>query len=142
MENFTPYSALIGGLLIGAAAALTLYSNGRIAGISGILSGILVPKGADALWRIIFILGLLAGSLFAGLISADAVAVEIQTTPLLTILAGLLVGFGTRLGSGCTSGHGICGLARFSRRSFTATLLFMTTAIVTVYLTRHLLGVI
>lgn len=142
MESFTPYSALIGGLLIGAAAALTLYSNGRIAGISGILSGILVPKSVDALWRIIFILGLLAGSLLAGLISADAVVVEIQTTPQLTILAGLLVGFGTRLGSGCTSGHGICGLARFSRRSFTATLLFMTTAIVTVYLTRHLLGVI
>jgi len=145
MENFTPLTALtalIGGLLIGGSATLILWANGRIAGISGILSGIIIPKGSDAIWRILFLGGLLTGSFVAMSLSAIDTRIEIQTSPLLTIVAGLLVGFGTRLGSGCTSGHGICGLARFSRRSFTATLLFMITAIVTVYLTRHVFGVI
>ena len=142
MENFTPITALIGGLLIGSAAATTLWMNGRIAGISGILSGLIVPKGGDIIWRSLFVGGLLCGSLLAMLFSGGSIELELQTTPLLTILAGLLVGFGTRLGSGCTSGHGICGLARFSRRSFTATALFMLTAIITVFVTRHVMGVI
>ena len=142
MENFTPLTALIGGLLIGGAATLTLWANGRIAGISGILSGIVIPKGIDALWRVLFIGGLIIGSFLAMNFFASDRPLEMQASPLLTIIAGLLVGFGTRLGSGCTSGHGICGLARFSRRSFTATVLFMATAIVTVFLTRHVMGII
>lgn len=142
MENFTPLTALIGGLLIGGSAALTLWMNGRIAGISGILSGIIVPRGGDALWRTLFVGGLLCGSLLAFLFSGGAVEIELQASPLLTVVAGLLVGFGTRLGSGCTSGHGICGLARFSRRSLTATAVFMLSAIITVFVTRHVMGVI
>jgi len=142
MENFTPITALLGGLLIGGSAALTLWMNGRIAGISGILSGVIVPRGGDAIWRILFVTGLLFGSLLAMQLSGGSIDIELQASPILTVVAGLLVGFGTRLGSGCTSGHGICGLARFSRRSFTATLLFMVTAIVTVFLTRHVMGVI
>ncbi len=143
MDNFTPFAAMLGGLLIGAAATLTLWANGRIAGISGIISGVLIPKRGDTLWRLLFLAGLLVGALIAFLISpAGSTELEIQTNTLFTIVAGLLVGFGTRLGSGCTSGHGICGLARFSHRSFTATLVFMLTAIVTVFLTRHVLGVI
>ena len=142
MENFTPISALVGGVLIGLAATLTLAVNGRIAGISGILSGVLAPRSGEIAWRVLFIAGLLSGALVWMLAAGRPLPVDLQAGPLMTIVAGLLVGFGTRLGSGCTSGHGICGLARFSRRSFTATLVFMLTAIVTVYLTRHLLGVL
>ncbi len=139
MENFTPVAGLLGGLLIGAAATLTLWSNGKIAGISGILSGLLWQPGQERFWRGLFIAGILAGSAATALIQGG-LTVEMQASPGLVVVAGLLVGFGTRLGSGCTSGHGICGLARFSRRSFTATLTFMITAIVTVYITRHVLG--
>jgi uncharacterized membrane protein YedE/YeeE len=141
VENFTPVSALIGGLLIGLSATLTLAVNGRIAGISGILSGVLTPRGGETAWRVLFIAGLLSGAVVWLLVAGRPLPVDLQAGPVLTIVAGLLVGFGTRLGSGCTSGHGICGLARFSRRSFTATLVFMLTAIVTVYLTRHVLGI-
>ncbi|MEX2468466.1 MAG: YeeE/YedE family protein [Pseudohongiellaceae bacterium] len=139
MENFTPITGLIGGLLIGAAATLTLWANGRIAGISGILSGVLFPTRGETLWRVLFIGGLIAG---AGLylLVRGTLPLEIQAAPIPTVVAGLLVGFGTRLGSGCTSGHGICGIARLSRRSFTATLTFIVTAVITVFVTRHLLG--
>lgn len=139
MENFTPVTGLIGGLLIGAAATLTLWANGRIAGISGILSGVLFPTRGETLWRLLFIGGLIAG---AGLylLVRGTLPLEIQAAPIPTVIAGLLVGFGTRLGSGCTSGHGICGIARFSRRSLTATLTFIVTAVITVFVTRHLLG--
>lgn len=140
MENFTPITALIGGLLIGSSAAITLWMNGRIAGISGIVAGIIVPQGGDTIWRTLFVAGLLGGSLLAMLIFGGTIELELQASAPLTIVAGLLVGFGTRLGSGCTSGHGICGLARFSRRSFTATALFMITAIITVFVTRHVMG--
>ncbi len=140
MENFTPITALLGGLLIGGAATLTLWANGRIAGISGILSGVIVPNSSDRVWRVLFVLGMLAGAIAYPLLRGEPTALELQVGPVGAIIAGLLVGFGTRLGSGCTSGHGICGLARFSRRSFTATLLFMVTAVVTVYVIRHLLG--
>lgn len=140
MENFTPISALIGGLLIGGAATLTLWANCRIAGISGILSGVIIPRGSDALWRLLFVVGLLAGALSYALVRGQATPLELQVGPGLTVVAGLLVGFGTRLGSGCTSGHGICGLARLSKRSFTATLIFMLVAIITVYIMRHVLG--
>jgi len=140
VENFTPISALIGGLLIGGTATLTLWANGRIAGISGILSGVIVPGSSDRIWRILFVLGMLAGAIVYAVIRGAPADLELQVGPAGAIIAGLLVGFGTRLGSGCTSGHGICGLARFSRRSFTATLVFMATAILTVFVIRHVIG--
>ena len=142
MENFTPITAILGGLLIGAAATLMLWTNGRIAGISGILGGILIPKKADTLWRVCFLGGLLLGPLGYIVISGRELDIDIQASPLLTVLAGLAVGVGTRLGSGCTSGHGICGISRFSGRSLLATTVFMGAGIVTVYISRHMLGII
>lgn len=141
MENFTPLNAVLGGLLIGVAATLMLWTSGRIAGISGILTGVLLPNKADTPWKAIFLAGLLLGPIGTILISGRELDISVQATPLLSIIAGLLVGFGTRLGSGCTSGHGICGIARFSRRSFLATAVFMGCAIVTVFITKHVLGV-
>lgn len=136
MEHFTPVQALVGGLLIGTAATLTLWTSGRIAGISGILAGSLFQKGQEAFWRGLFLCGLLLGgatySLFTG-----GLEIETEATPLMTILAGLLVGFGTRMGNGCTSGHGVCGIARFSRRSLVATITFMMVAMLTVWVIRH-----
>jgi uncharacterized membrane protein YedE/YeeE len=136
MEHFTPVQALVGGLLIGAAATLTLWTSGRIAGISGILAGSLFQKGQEAFWRGLFLCGLLLGgatySLFNG-----GLEIETEATPLMTILAGLLVGFGTRMDNGCTSGHGVCGIARFSRRSLVATITFMMVAMLTVWVIRH-----
>ena len=141
MENFTPISALAGGLLIGASAALLLVLNGRIAGISGILGGLLQPARGEIGWRLAFLAGLfIAPSVyvaFGGVLPAVTL-----TAPLwLLIIAGLIVGFGTRLGAGCTSGHGVCGIGRGSPRSLVATATFMATAILTVFATRHLLGV-
>ena len=141
MENFTPLNAVMGGLLIGIAATLMLWTSGRIAGISGILTGVLLPNKTDTPWKAIFLAGLLLGPIGTILISGRELDISVQATPLLSIIAGLLVGFGTRLGSGCTSGHGICGIARFSRRSFLATAVFMGCAIVTVFITKHILGV-
>lgn len=136
MEHFTPVQVLVGGLLIGTAATLTLWTSGRIAGISGILAGSLFQKGQEGFWRGLFLCGLLLGgatySLFNG-----GLEIETEATPLMTILAGLLVGFGTRMGNGCTSGHGVCGIARFSRRSLVATITFMMVAMLTVWLIRH-----
>ena len=136
MEHFTPVQALVSGLLIGTAATLTLWTSGRIAGISGILAGSLFQKGQEAFWRGLFLCGLLLGgatySLFNG-----GLEIETEATPLMTILAGLLVGFGTRMGNGCTSGHGVCGIARFSRRSLVATITFMMVAMLTVWVIRH-----
>jgi hypothetical protein len=128
---------LFGGILIGCAADLLLLINGRIAGISGILGGIVAaPTSGERGWRAAFIIGLIAG---AGLYSffANGLYVQLQANAPTLIVAGLLVGFGTRLGSGCTSGHGVCGLARRSPRSLAATLLFMAIAALTVFLTRH-----
>ena len=139
MENFTPISALIGGVLIGTAATIMLWVNGRITGISGILSGVLFPVKTDVLWRIVFILGLLSGAVVYTLIWGTAIVINQQATPVLTVVAGLLVGFGTRMGSGCTSGHAICGIARISKRSFAATAIFMATAIITVFIVRQVL---
>ncbi len=137
--TFTPWSALAGGVIIGAAAALFLLANGRIAGISGILGGLLRPAAGDIAWRIAFIAGLVFApalyALFAGLPGATIEA----GYPALA-LAGLLVGAGTRYGSGCTSGHGVCGLARLSPRSLAATAAFMVAGFVTVYVVRHLLA--
>lgn len=135
MGDFTPISGFVGGLLIGLAVALVLLLNGRVAGISGIVGGLLTMRTGDTLWRAAFVAGLVLGAL--GYLSAADVPVTVLA-PLPAILAGgLLVGFGTRLGSGCTSGHGLCGMARRSRRSVVATAVFFGVAMLTVFLTRH-----
>ena len=138
-NQFTPWSALAGGLVIGVAASLFVLLNGRIAGISGILGGLLTPSRGDVGWRIAFLGGMVIAPLLWSLLTTVP-AIEVRAGYPVIILAGLLVGFGTRYGSGCTSGHGVCGLSRFSPRSLMATLLFMAAGFVTVYLIRHALG--
>lgn len=138
-QAFTPWSALIGGVLIGLAAAGFVLLNGRIAGISGILGGVLSGHRADRTWRIAFLAGLLIAPLISwALFSLPAI--EINAGLPMIIVAGLLVGLGTRYGSGCTSGHGVCGLSRLSPRSLVATIAFMTAGFITVYLIRHVIG--
>jgi len=137
--HFTPWSALAGGVIIGAAAALFLLLNGRIAGISGILGGLLRPMPGDMAWRVAFVVGLLFSPALYGLFARLPGATIEAGYPVL-ILAGLLVGAGTRYGSGCTSGHGVCGLSRLSPRSLVATAAFMAAGFVTVFIVRHLLA--
>jgi uncharacterized protein len=139
VENFTPVGGLIGGSLIGLSTVLLILFNGRIAGISGIVGGLLATKGPEIGWRAVFVVGLLIGAFVYMLATGVALPVNIQASLPVTVIAGLLVGFGARLGSGCTSGHGICGIARFSKRSIVATLVFFITAIITVFLTHHVL---
>lgn len=137
--HFTPISSLVGGLIIGLAAALLILLNGRIAGISGILGGLLKPVRTDIAWRVVFLLGMvLAPALWY--VMAGTPTIEIEASTPLLVVAGLLVGYGTRMGSGCTSGHGVCGLSRLSPRSLVATLTFMGAGFVTVYVVRHLLA--
>lgn len=136
-------AAVAGGALIGLAAVLLLLATGQIAGISGILGGLLETRGAaigDAAWRIAFIVGLLAGPFVAAALGAELPRIHVEAPVPVVLAAGVLVGFGTRLGNGCTSGHGVCGLARGSQRSAAATLTFMGVAVVVVFTTRHLLG--
>ena len=137
VENFTPVSGLIGGLLIGLATAVMMLLNGRIAGISGIVGGLLARNGSEVGWRAVFVVGLLLGAFVYMLATGGALPVRVEASLPVMVVAGLLVGFGTRLGSGCTSGHGISGIARLSRRSIVATLVFVGSAIVTVFLTGH-----
>ena len=139
MENFTPISGLLGGMLIGLATTLMLLLNGRIAGISGIVGGLLTRKGSEVGWRAMFVAGLLLGAFVYMLATGGALPVRIEASLPIVVVAGLLVGFGTRLGSGCTSGHGVSGIARFSKRSIVATSVFMGAGVVTVYLTHHTL---
>lgn len=140
MDGFTPLGAILGGLMIGASAALLLVLNGRIAGISGILGGLLAAPTRETGWRVAFLSGLiLAPLVYAGFGGAWPPVTVGASFPLL-ILAGLLVGFGARLGAGCTSGHGVCGIGRGSPRSLVATGTFMAVAVLTVFLTRHLAG--
>ena len=134
--NFTPWTSLAGGLLIGAGIALFALFNGRIAGISGIVGGLLRPREGETAWRIVFLAGLVGAPLVWRLFAALPEARVDAGYPLL-VLAGLLVGLGTRYGSGCTSGHGICGLSRRSPRSIMATIAFMATGFITVWLLRH-----
>ncbi|MFA7437956.1 YeeE/YedE family protein [Castellaniella sp.] len=136
---FTPWSALGGGVLIGLAAAVFLLVNGRIAGISGVLGGLLQPRSGDVGWRLAFLIGLLVTPLLFMLAGRPQV-VPIESGYGALILAGLLVGLGTRLGSGCTSGHGVCGISRLSPRSLVATALFMLAGFATTFVVRHLLG--
>jgi uncharacterized protein len=134
---FTPGSALIGGMLIGLAAAMFALLNGRIAGISGVLGGLFKPIRGDIGWRVAFIAGLVGASLVYRLFAALP-AVQIDASYLALVVAGLLVGVGTRYGSGCTSGHGVCGLSRLSPRSLVATATFMGAGFVMVFVLRHL----
>ena len=137
MEDLTPLSGLIGGMMIGGAAALMLWLNGRISGISDITGGLLERRRGGA-WRLAFLVGLLAGPVAYALVAGPITVTPQASIPVLAV-AGLLVGFGTRLGSGCTSGHGVCGLARLSRRSIVATVVFMGVAVVTVFAAHHVL---
>ena len=137
--HFTPLSALAGGLLIGLAAAWLILVEGRILGAAGILGGLVPPRAGDWAWRIAFIAGLIAAPLAAGAL-LRAGAPSIEANPGTLILGGLMVGFGTRLGAGCTSGHGVCGLARLSPRSLAATATFMAAGFLTVFVIRHLLA--
>ena len=136
---FTPASALIGGAIIGAAAALFAVLNGRIAGVSGILGGLARPQAGDVSWRIAFVAGLVAAPL-AWVLFAALPDIRIDTSVPVLAAAGLLVGIGTRYGGGCTSGHGVCGVARASPRSIAATVLFMIAGFATVYVVRHLIA--
>ena len=136
---FTPWTALAGGLLIGLAAAMFALLNGRIAGISGVLGGLLRPVRADVGWRVAFVLGLLGAPLIHGLLAAPP-GLRIDAGYGALIVAGLLVGVGTRYGSGCTSGHGVCGLSRLSPRSLVATLTFMGAGFAATFAMRHLFG--
>lgn len=138
-QNFTPWASLAGGALIGLATLIFILFNGRIAGISGILGGLIKPRMHDISWRVAFIAGLIIAPLLWQLF-AKLPNIQIDASYPLLMISGLLVGIGTRFGSGCTSGHGICGLSRFSPRSIVATLSFMLAGFVTVYIARHLLG--
>jgi uncharacterized membrane protein YedE/YeeE len=137
--HFTPWASLAGGILIGLATALLLLANGRIAGISGILGGLLRPARGDVAWRVAFLLGLFVAPLVWLTMRAMPPA-QIDHSPAVLAVGGLLVGIGTRFGSGCTSGHGVCGIARLSPRSLAATACFMAAGFVTVFIVRHVLG--
>ena len=137
--NFTPYASLAGGLLIGFATVIFLMFNGRIAGISGIVGGLLNSTRDDILWRIAFVGGLVLSPLVFALVS-PLPKIQVDANYAVLIVAGLMVGLGTRYGSGCTSGHGVCGLSRRSPRSMVATAAFMLAGFVTVYIIRHLVG--
>ena len=139
MDSFTPWRSLAGGLLIGAGIALFALLAGRIAGISGIVGGLLRPKPGETGWRIAFLAGLV-GAPFAYALFVPLPEVRVDAGVPVLLLAGLLVGVGTRYGSGCTSGHGICGLSRRSPRSIAATAAFMGAGFITVWLLRHVLG--
>ncbi len=140
MDHFTPAPALLGGVLIGLSAVLLLLTDGRIAGISGIVAGLLAPRRGETGWRVAFVAGMIAAPLVLAWLVGAGQPISIVRSPALLVGAGLLVGFGTRLGSGCTSGHGVCGLARFSPRSVVATLTFLLTAGLTVFVIRHAWG--
>lgn len=138
-ESFTPWTALTGGALIGVAATLLILARGRVLGVSGIVGGLLRPRG-DAAWRVVFLLGMLASPFVFLVIAPDSMQPvrQIDASLVLIVIAGLLVGLGTRYGTGCTSGHGVCGLSRLSPRSLAATLAFMSAGFATVFVLRHL----
>jgi uncharacterized membrane protein YedE/YeeE len=140
MESFTPAASLLGGVLIGLAASGLLWLDGKLAGISGIVGGMLRPAPGDVGWRAAFVGGLLAGGMILRVALPAAFTISVREPLPLLLAAGLLVGFGTRLGNGCTSGHGVCGVSRGSPRSVVATATFMATGVLTVFLVRHVLG--
>jgi uncharacterized membrane protein YedE/YeeE len=142
MTEFTPVAGALGGLLIGLSAVILMGGIGRIAGLSGIFGALLSGQwGGDHGWRALFLLGLLLGTALATLLGGfDPATLGFPGTPLTTVIGGLLVGAGTAMGSGCTSGHGICGMSRLSARSIVSTLIFMGVAVLTVFVIRHVLG--
>jgi uncharacterized protein len=142
MTEFTPFSALLGGTLIGLAAVLLMALNGRLAGISSIAGGLTPNRQHDRAWRWLFLAGLIAGAGLHQALRPAEFALREGFPPLLLIAAGLFVGIGTRMGSGCTSGHGVCGISRLSVRSLVATMIFMLTAAITVAIVRHGFGVL
>lgn len=137
MADFNWFTALLGGILIGSAATILLAFNGRIAGISGMINGAIGFKAADS-WRWLFLMGMLVGGALYEYVIAPNPTPTSTFTPWTMIIGGFLVGFGTRMGSGCTSGHGVCGLGRLSMRSLVAVLTFLTTGFATVFVMRHL----
>jgi uncharacterized protein len=141
MTEFTPFTALAGGVLIGAAAVLLMYLNGRVAGISGIAAGLLKwPPAEDWAWRAAFVAGLVIAPVWLALSGLARPEIAFEVNMPMLIGAGILVGFGSAFGSGCTSGHGVCGIARLSKRSILATVVFMSAGIATVFVVRHLIG--
>jgi len=140
LDVFTPWSALAGGALIGLAASMFLLLTGRVSGISGVVGGLLAPKPGDVFWRLAFVGGLATGGVIAAFAMPAQVAFEVARTPVAIVVAGLLVGFGTRLGNGCTSGHGVCGISRFSTRSLVATATFMATGVATAVVIGRVFG--
>jgi len=140
MDGFSPISATLGGILIGLAAVILMHFNGRIAGISGIFRGAIFEKGMNRLWSIMFLVGLVLAPVVWGLVGSKPIPFEMTTSWPLIVIGGLVVGIGTRLGSGCTSGHGVCGLARVSPRSMLAVGFFMTAGVITVTLVRTVWG--
>ncbi|MGU3813442.1 YeeE/YedE family protein [Vibrio diabolicus] len=138
MLNVIPWESLFGGILLGISATILLLVNGKIAGISGIINGIMSPKKGDYSWRLLFAVGMIAGGLISVLMLGIAVPSTANLSLGMVIAAGLLVGIGTRLGNGCTSGHGICGMGRLSKRSIVATCVFMAVAGLTVFVRLHL----
>ena len=141
MAAFDPVSALLGGVLVGVASTLLMLFTGRIAGISGIFGGSLMLAAADKGWRLAFLAGLILAPVASGLFGHALPMPQMPESWLLIVAAGLLVGFGSRLGCGCTSGHGVCGIARLSARSIAATVLFMASAVAVVAVMRHVIGV-
>jgi len=140
MDTFSPLPSFLGGTLIGLAASALLLFVGRIAGVSGIVGGLLRARTGDVSWRASFVAGLVGGGLALRALDPPALAIAIDRSPATLVLGGLLVGFGTHLGNGCTSGHGVCGLSRGSLRSLAATMTFMATGAATVAIVRHVLG--
>ena len=140
MDNFTPIASTLGGVLIGLSATLMLLLHGRIAGISGIIGGGMEPRPGDVAWRALFLGGLVVGGTVTGVLWPSMLAVTVERSMAAVVLAGLLVGFGTRLGNGCTSGHGICGLTRFSKRSAIAVATFLTTGAITATVVSRVFG--
>ncbi|GGB60961.1 hypothetical protein GCM10011316_36210 [Roseibium aquae] len=141
MTEFTPFSALLGGALIGVATVALMAIHGRIAGINGIVSGLFaMPTSPDWGWRAAFIAGMIASPIAMMWVTGSMPAIEVPVEPLLLAIGGFLVGIGASLGSGCTSGHGVCGISRLSARSIVATVTFMATGLVTVFVMRHVIG--
>ncbi|EOA6546079.1 YeeE/YedE family protein [Vibrio vulnificus] len=137
MTFVVPWESLVGGILLGISALTMLLVNGKVAGISGILTGLLTPKSRDFAWRLMFVVGMVSGGVLAVTFGAASASVALPTSGVLIAAAGLLVGIGTRLGNGCTSGHGICGIGRLSKRSIAATAIFMAVAAMTVFVRLH-----
>ena len=140
-QHFTPWLSLTGGVFLGVASAIFILLNGRILGVSGILGGLLFPRRGDLAWRLMFLLGMLCAPFILSLFVAPNLIIEpkIESSFTVIVLAGLLVGFGTRYGSGCTSGHGVCGISRLSLRSIVSTITFIGFGMLTVFITRHFL---